>query len=138
MEAVIIYMTGVTITISMAFTAAMYFDEPLRKLLEEVCGNGERADLWTELSKVTIVLVPLLLSMLVTPDPNGTMRILPVPTEEWASFFYVVAQVRCGIFGLMGTLVTLGGIIMFNLPAVSTSPNVAFEVDEKGPPEPRS
>jgi hypothetical protein len=63
MNASLVLVSGLAVTLAAALTVVRYLHEPLRKQLQELCGNAERAEFWTAFSSVTVVLTPSILML---------------------------------------------------------------------------
>jgi hypothetical protein len=90
---------GLTTTLLSAFAVVRYLNTPLRRQLQELCGNAERAEFWAAFSNVTVVLTPAIFAMPVEPS-SGDPPLLAV-----------ISQLRWGFIGLVASVVMLGWIL---------------------------
>ena len=101
MNASLVLVGGLTVTLAAALTVVRYLNGPLRKQLQELCGSEERAEFWTAFSNVTVVLTPAVFAMLVDPRAEPGVPIL----------LAVITQLRWGLIGLVSSVLMLGWIL---------------------------
>ena len=101
MTASILFLTGLAATMASSFAIVAYLRAPLRSILVELCGTGERAAFWVAFSNVTLALLPLIFALQYTPEVKaGT-----------AAVFEVAAQLKWALAGLLGSVVVLGLVL---------------------------
>jgi len=97
----LLFVCGLTLTLLAALTVVRYLSGPLRRQLQELCGNAERAEFWTVFSNVTVMLTPAVFAMLAGPDPGALVPPLLV----------VTSQLKWGLIGLVSSVLMLGWIL---------------------------
>jgi hypothetical protein len=97
----LVFACGLTITLVAALAVVGYLRAPLRRQLQELCGNAERAAFWTAFTNVTIVLTPAIFAMLFDPSSQPGVPALLVVTR----------QVKWGLIGLIASVLMLGRIL---------------------------
>ena len=90
---------GLAVTATVSFSVVSYMNRPLGRLLEELCGNQERAQFWTGFSNVTLVLVPVIFAMQEQPEPGI------------GAVFQIASQVKWGLVGLVVSVLILGWVL---------------------------
>ncbi len=115
MNASLVLVSGLAVTLAAALTVVRYLHEPLRKQLQELRGNAERAEFWTAFSNVTVVLTPSIFAIMVDPKAEPGVPLL----------LAVIAQLRWGLIGLLSSILMLGWILGRFIPRVP-APSVAF------------
>jgi hypothetical protein len=120
MNASLVLVSGLAVTLAAALTVVRYLHEPLRKQLQELCGNAERAEFWTAFSNVTVVLTPSIFAIVVDPKAEPGIPLL----------LAVIAQLRWGLIGLLSSILMLGWILGRFIPRVP-APSVAFANTQK-------
>jgi hypothetical protein len=101
---------GLAATLALALAVVCYLTAPLRRQLQELCGNAERADFWTAFSNVTMVLTPMIFAMSTEP---GT---IPGPPPLLA----VIGQLKWSCIGLVASVLMLGWILGRFIPRFPT------------------
>lgn len=102
----LLFACGLTITVFVAFIVVRYLSAPLRKQLQELCGNADRAEFWTAFSNVTVVLTPAIFAMLFEPSSEPGIPPLLV----------VINQLKWGLVGLVTSVLMLGWTLSRFLP----------------------
>jgi len=102
MNAISSFLTGVGITICLALLVVKYLRAPLKKILVDLCGTSERAEFWLAFTNVTLILVPLSVSLHIRPEPSLLRGFL----------FELSDQLEGALLGLIFTVLVLG-IVMF-------------------------
>jgi hypothetical protein len=120
MNASLVLVSGLAVTLAAALTVVRYLHEPLRKQLQELCGNAERAEFWTAFSNVTVVLTPSIFAIVVDPKAEPGIPLL----------LAVIAQLRWGLTGLLSSILMLGWILGRFIPRVP-APSVGFANTQK-------
>src|SRR5437588_399626 len=77
----------------------VYLHRVLDRVLEDACGNADRAQFWAGCAHVLLVLVPLVIQ-LACADPNPTSR-----SDPGSGLWLTLAQLKWGLLGLVGTVV---------------------------------
>lgn len=98
MKSISIYLIGITCTAGLGFLILFCFQPMLRKIYLDLCGKEDRADFWTALSNMFLVLLPLTAAMF--NQPNGGLV-----------FYDVLSQVRWSLVGVGGTLLAIGVVV---------------------------
>jgi hypothetical protein len=101
MNAVIIFLVGLVITIGVVFVALLYLRNPLQTILIDLCGSTDRARFWTAFSNVTLFLVPLALALDHQPDP----------LVKQAAIFAISGQLESAMIGFVVSVVMMGFIL---------------------------
>jgi hypothetical protein len=94
-----LFACGLATTLLVSLLVIRYMHRPLGKLLEELCGNRERAEFWTVFSNVTVGLVPVIFAMQYEPEPGAR------------ALFEVSAQLKWGLIGLVTSILMLGWVV---------------------------
>jgi hypothetical protein len=101
MNATTVFATGALITLGTGFGVVWYLRRSLQQILAELCGNQERAAFWTEFSAVAMGTVPVIFAISCRPAPGPAAP----------AVFELADQLKWGLIGMMGTLMTLGWVI---------------------------
>lgn len=101
MGATTVFAVGTLATTFAAMGVVWYLRRPLEKILEELCGNAERAGFWTSFSAVALGTVPVIFAIACRPSPGPGAP----------AVFELAEQVKWGLTGLMGTVLVLGWVI---------------------------
>jgi hypothetical protein len=101
MQASMLYMCGLLITLAASGAVVIYLRSPLEKILSELCGTPERAKFWTAFSNVTLILVPVIFAMQYQPAAS----VNPIIGFELAD------QVKWGLIGLVLSAVVLAWVL---------------------------
>jgi len=101
MNATPIFATGALATLGIGWGVVWYLRRPLEKILVELCGNQERANFWTAFSAVALGTVPVIFAIACRPEPGPNAP----------AVFELADQLKWGLIGMMGTLLTLGWVI---------------------------
>jgi hypothetical protein len=104
MTASLLFVTGLTLTLLVSLAVVGYMNAPLRRLLQELCGNPQRSDFWAAFSNVTVALVPVIFAMHYEATAG-------VP-----SLIEIAEQLKWGLIGLMVSILMLGWIISRFIP----------------------
>jgi hypothetical protein len=112
MNASLVLVSGLTVTLAASLAVVRYLNMPLRKQLQELCGNAERAEFWTAFSNVTVVLTPAIFAMLVDPRAEPGVPML----------LAMIAQLRWGLIGLVISVLMLGWILGRFIPRATAAP----------------
>lgn len=106
------FITGLTLTLFLSVAVVGYMNAPLRRLLQELCGNPQRADFWVAFSNVTVVLMPVIFAM--PSDP----ALHPGPL----SLVEICIQLKWGLIGLAMSVLLLGWILGRFIPKTPARP----------------
>jgi len=101
MNASILFVLGLAITLLISVAVVRWLHLPLRKQLSELCGNSERAEFWTAFSSAILSLVPLIFAIQAEPYMESH-----VP-----NVFAIVGQIKWGIAGLVFSMLVLAWIL---------------------------
>lgn len=104
MTASLIYGMDLALVLLISLAVVAYVNAPLRRLLEELCGNGQRSEFWAVFANVMVLLMPVIFAMTVDPS-NG-----------FGSFGEVVQQVKWGLAGLAISVLVTGWSISRFIP----------------------
>ena len=99
MSSSMLFACGLAATLLVSLVVVAYLNRPLGKLLEELCGNRERAEFWRVFSSVTLGLVPLIFAMQYLPEPGPR------------ALFEVSIQFKWGLIGLVASILGLGWVV---------------------------
>ena len=100
---------GIMITLLAALAVVHYLNSPLRRQLQELCGNAERGDFWVAFSNVTVVLTAVIFAMSVEPSSSDPPLLA------------VISQLRWGFMGLVVSVLMLGWILSRFIPRTRIS-----------------
>jgi len=116
MSVSLIFACGLAATLLVSLTVVRYLSMPLRRQLQELCGNAERAEFWSVFSNVTVSLVPVIFAMSVSPVSEPAIPAL----------LAVVSQLKFGLMGLVISILLLGWVLGRFIPRqpVSRTPAV--------------
>ena len=101
MNAVMVFLVGLAMTMGVVLVALLYLRNPLQILLTELCGTPDRARFWTAFSNVTLFLVPLVLALDHQPDSNA----------KQAAIFTISGQMESATIGFVVSVVVMGFIL---------------------------
>lgn len=74
---------GVTIALLSAFVGVRYLNAPLRRQLQQLCGNNERADFGAAFSPVTVVLTPPIFALSVESSSEDLAELAVSKQWRW-------------------------------------------------------
>ena len=119
MTPVLVFLTGIALTMTVVFLALLYLRNPLQVVLTDLCGTVQRAQFWTAFSNVTLFLIPLVLALDRKPplDANQSM------------VFAISDQIEWAIVGLIGSVLVLGMILSWHI-AKTRLPRAPRQADE--------
>jgi hypothetical protein len=101
MNTTITFLTGLSITIIFSVGVILYLRKHLKHILIELCGTKKRADFWLTFSTIFLTLTPFLFAMTYQPSDADRPQV----------FFELVNQLRCGLSGIIGSLVLMGFMV---------------------------
>lgn len=85
-----LYLTGLVLSVLISFAVIFYLRRPLFKLLVELCGTGDRARFWMQITHLSFVLTAMLMALTFSPDGY-----LP-------DYYYLANHLGRTLFGLLG------------------------------------
>ncbi len=106
------FFVGSTITMGIVLVVIWYLRKPLQAILTELCGKPERARFWSAFSHVTLFLIPFIAVLSRGPD---------LPFRQ-SVVFAICEQLRAGMMGLVGSVVTLGVVLSVYIARYIVSP----------------
>lgn len=104
MTAWLIYALDLSATLIVSVVVVTYINPPLRRLLAEVCGDGQRSEFWAVFANVLLVLTPIIFAMTVDPSLG------------FGSLGEVVQQIKWGLSGLVISVLVMGWSISRFIP----------------------
>jgi hypothetical protein len=122
MSVPLLFACGLTTTLLSALVVVRYLHTPLRRQLQELCGNAERAEFWAAFSNLTVVLTPAIFAMSLEPSSGDP------------PFVAGISQLRWGFIGLGASLLMLGWILG-RFIRKEPPPRAAFPAVQKGSAE---
>ena len=114
MNASILFVCGLAITLVTSVSVVIYLKSPLRKILAELCGSPERAAFWTAFSNVALTVVPVIFAMQYHPETGGSAPVA----------FELADQLKWGLIGVVLSITLLAWVLSRFIPrgrALSTS-----------------
>jgi uncharacterized membrane protein YhaH (DUF805 family) len=82
-----------------SFISLAYLRPHLKNILVDLCGTKARADFWMAFSSIALTVTPVIFATLVIPHYHDSSATI---------FFDIIVQLRWGLIGLIGTVLTLG------------------------------
>jgi MFS family permease len=101
MSTILIFLTQIALTVIACLLIAGYIRPFLKRVLVDLCGTEERAQFWTAFSNIMLVILPVIFGL----------GFYPLESNTEALFFEVAGQVRWNLFGLVMSLVAIGGAV---------------------------
>lgn len=98
-------LTAVGVTLLVSALLVVYLHRALGRVLEEACGNPDRAAFWAGCAQVLLVLVPLVIQIACV-DPNPPYR-----SDTGSGLWLTLGQLKWGLAGLVGTVVILAAVV---------------------------
>lgn len=111
MQASVLYVGGLLITLAAASAVVIYLKSPLEKILIELCGSAERARFWASFSNVTLIAVPMILAMQYHRETCATAL---VPFE-------LADQLKWGLIGVVLSITVLAWVLSRFIPRAARS-----------------
>ena len=108
MNASILFVCGLAITLVTSVSVVIYLKSPLRKILAELCGSPERAAFWTAFSNVALTVVPVIFAMQYHPETGGTALVA----------FELADQLKWGLIGMVLSITLLAWVLSRFIPRV--------------------
>jgi len=110
MNAVMVFVAGLAVTVGVVLVALLYLRNPLQILLTDLCGTAGRARFWTAFSNITLFLVPVALALDHQPDANSTR----------AAIFEISGQIESATIGFVVSVVVMGIILSTYISRVNS------------------
>lgn len=101
-----IFLTGTTVSLTIASFVVAYLRRPLDSVLADLCGTAERARFWTAFSCVSLLLLPLIFALDARPELG----------KGAPAAFGIGGQVKSALIGLGLALVFLGIVLGYFIP----------------------
>ena len=114
------FLVGSATAMGIVLAVIWYLRKPLQAILTELCGKSERAQFWSAFSHVTLSLIPLIAVLGRGPE---------LPFRQ-SGVFAICEEIKAGITGLVGSVVTLGVVLSVYIARYIASP--AAEVQAEG------
>lgn len=90
-------------TLALGLLAIVYLQEPLRRVLFDICRKQEHAHFWTASANVILLALPLSLELL----------LIDLGPRSESSLFWVLEQLKWGLLGLVAAVVVVSvGVMM--------------------------
>jgi hypothetical protein len=106
------FAAGAGATLAAALIVVAYLRRPLRAILTDLCGTGERARFWMAFSNVTLILTPLVFAMHMRPDREEKLLLVD----------QLGAQMEAALIGLVAAVLVLGFVIGQFIPRGAATP----------------
>jgi len=113
MSALITFLAGLGITLATALLAVIYLQNPLKKILVDLCGNSNRAEFWTAFSSVTLTLVPVIFCLGYRPESTSMPGLA----------FDLCTELEWALVGLVSSVIVMGLVLWTFIPR--TRPQIA-------------
>jgi hypothetical protein len=110
MNASILFVGGLAITLVTSTSVVIYLKSPLQKILAELCGSSERAAFWTAFSNVALIVVPVIFAMH-HPETSGSVLVA----------FELADQLKWGLIGVVLSITLLAWVLSRFIPRVPVS-----------------
>lgn len=108
MNASILFVGGLAITLMTSTSVVIYLKSPLQKILAELCGSPERAEFWTSFSNVALTVVPVIFAMQYHPETGGSAPVA----------FELADQLKWGLIGVVLSITLLAWVLSRFIPRV--------------------
>ena len=108
----ITFFVGSAIAMSTVLAVIWYLRKPLQAILTELCGKPERARFWSAFSYVVLFLIPCIAVLSRGPE---------LPFRQ-SHVFAICEQIKAGMTGLVGSVVTLGVVLSVYIARNLVSP----------------
>ena len=106
MNVSLLFACGLILTLLVSVGVVRYLSGPLRRQLQQLCGNDERAEFWTVFSNVVVALVPVIFAL----------QFDPVQKCSTPAVLAVASQFKLGLIGLAISVLMLGWILSRFIP----------------------
>ena len=114
MNSITAFLIGTGLTAVTSIGVIIYIGPHLKSILSELCGTRERAGFWAALCNMSIIIIPVLISMVHYPDAS--------PNNVTALFFEITSQYWWGLVGLIFTVLVIGAYVMGYIPKEKKAP----------------
>ena len=95
-------------TLALGVLAIVYLQEPLRRVLFDICRKQEHANFWAASANVILLALPLSLELL----------LIDLGPRSESSLFWVLEQLKWGLLGLVAAVVVVSvGVMMLGRSA---------------------
>ena len=108
MNAPILFVGGLAMTLVTSVSVVIYLKSSLQKILAELCGSPERAAFWTSFSNVALTVVPVIFAMQYHPETRGTTSVV----------FELADQLKWGLIGVVLSITLLAWVLSRFIPRV--------------------
>jgi hypothetical protein len=106
------FFVGSVIAMGIVLAVIWYLRNPLQAILSELCGKPERARFWSAFSHVTLFLIPFIAVLGRGPE---------LPFRQ-SGMFAICEQIKAGMTGLVGSVLTLGIVLSVYIARYIVSP----------------
>jgi hypothetical protein len=127
MNAPLLFVGGLAITLVTSVSVVIYLKSSLQKILVELCGSPERAAFWTSFSNVALAVVPVIFAMQYHPETRGTTSVV----------FELADQLKWGLIGVVLSITLLAWVLSRFIPRVPVpdASNQTGRIAHSGPRE---
>jgi hypothetical protein len=106
------FLVGSATAMGIVLAVIWYLRKPMQAILSELCGKPERAQFWSAFSHVTLFLIPLIAVLSRGPE---------LPFRQ-SGVFAICEEIKAGLTGLVGSVVTLGVVLSVYIARYIVSP----------------
>jgi len=106
------FLLGSATAMGIVLAVIWYLRKPLQAILTELCGKSERAQFWSAFSHVTLFLIPLIAVL----GRGHELRF------RQSGVFAICEEIKAGMTGLVGSVVTLGVVLSIYIARYIASP----------------
>jgi hypothetical protein len=92
---------GIGITVLFSSAVVIYLRRHLKAILTDLCGTTERAAFWCAFSNVTLVLLPLIITLGYRPEDG----------QQVASLWVFAEIINRGIVGVTASVIAIGIVV---------------------------
>jgi hypothetical protein len=115
------FLVGSATAMVIVLAVIWYLRKPLQAILSELCGRPERAQFWSAFSHVTLFLIPLI--AVFSRGPELAFR--------QSGVFAICEEIKAGMTGLVGSVVTLGVVLSVYIARYIVSPAGDIQADAR-------
>jgi len=119
------YVLGSLVATAIAYLLLAALRRPMRQVLSEICGTGDRAEFWHRLIVIEVTTVALVLAML-GGRPDEYASTSQLPSHVW----FVLKQVRWGLTGFILALPIVGFGIAALIPSYESRKAASKDQDK--------
>jgi len=118
------FLVGSATAMGIVLAVIWYLRKPLQAILTELCGKPERAQFWSAFSHMTLFLIPLIAVLSRGPE---------LPFRQ-SGVFAICEEIKAGMTGLVGSVVTLGVVLSVYIARYIVSPagEIPVEAGRRG------